>query len=384
LSVPTILPHTPEEYPIIYKIIIFGVVSTFQPSYLQAFQLSKQPFYAFFPKFVKKEFSMEYRILGKTGLKVSLIGFGAWGIGGPVMAGDVPIGWGNIDDTESEKAVRKAYELGVNFFDTADFYGLGHSEEILGEVLKNKDVVIATKVGHQLMEDGSIHLNYSKDYILKACEKSLKRLQRDSIDLYQLHSARMEHLENGECIAAMEQLKSEGKIKYWGISLNTFEPEPEAEFFIKNNMGSVFQVVLNVINQKALEKVIPSAGENNYGIIARMPLQFGLLTGKFSHDTHFEKNDHRVFRLTTPVLHNSLDKLLPVWEIQKRYNISKTSFALSFIASHPEVSTIIPGIKTERQAEENIRDIISLKKNDMDELHKMYRTDFEQLMRTYV
>jgi aryl-alcohol dehydrogenase-like predicted oxidoreductase len=327
---------------------------------------------------------MEYRILGKTGLRVSLIGFGAWGIGGPAMAGDVPIGWGNVDDTESEMAVNRALDLDINFFDTADFYGLGHSEEILGKLLKGKDVYIATKVGHHMNDDGSINTDYSKKYILEACNKSLKRLKRDYIDIYQLHSARMEHLKNGECAEAMEQLIQDGKIRHWGISLNTFEPEAEAEFFINNNLGSTFQLVLNIINQKALQKVIPMAAKSNYGIIARMPLQFGLLTGKFNYETHFKKDDHRSFRLTTPVLHKSLEKLEPVWKLQEKYNISKTSFALSFVASHPEVSTIIPGIKTVRQAEENTKDIIRLKDEDIPELHKMYASDFEQLMRTYV
>jgi len=327
---------------------------------------------------------MEYRVLGRTGIRVSVIGFGAWGIGGPAMAGDVPIGWGIVDDEQSEKAVLRAYELGINFYDTADFYGLGHSEEILGRMLKGKDVVIATKVGHAAKEDGSIETNYSKKYILQACMKSLKRLQRDVIDIYQLHSARIEQLENGECIEAMEQLQKEGKIRHWGISLNTFEPDPEAEFFTKRRIGSTFQLVLNIINQKALEKAVPLAAENNYGIIARMPLQFGLLTGKFNLQTHFEKNDHRSFRLTTPVLHQSLKKLEPVWEIQQNYNISRTSFALSFAASHPEVSTIIPGIKTTKQAEENTKDITELKKEDMDKLHALYFSSFKELMRTYV
>lgn len=327
---------------------------------------------------------MEFRILGKTGLKISVIGFGAWGIGGPAMAGDVPIGWGNVDDTESENAVLRSLELGINFFDTADFYGLGHSEEILGRLLKGKDVFIATKVGHHMNDDGTINMDYSKKYILSACEKSLKRLKRDVIDVYQLHSARVAHLQNGEPVEAMEQLKAEGKIRHWGISLNTFEPEPEAEYFVNNNIGSTFQVVLNIINQKTLQKVIPLAAKNNYGIIARMPLQFGLLTGKFNYESHFEKNDHRSFRLTTPVLHNSLEKLMLVWEVQNKYNISKTSFSLSFVASHPEISTIIPGIKTDRQAEENTKDIITLKEEDMDTLHKMYHSDFEELMRTYV
>ncbi len=327
---------------------------------------------------------MEYRILGKTGIKVSLIGFGAWGIGGPAMAGDIPIGWGPVDDSASEKAILKACELGVNFFDTADFYGLGHSEELLGRVLKGRDVVIATKVGHQLMDDSTIHLNYTKKYILEACDKSLTRLKRDVIDVYQLHSAKMEHLETGEPAEAMEQLKKEGKIREWGLSLNTFEPDAEAEYMVNHKLGSTFQLVLNIINQKSLEKAVPLAAANGYGIIARMPLQFGLLTGKFSKESHFEKNDHRSFRLTTPVLHQSLEKLEPVWEINKKYSVSKTSFALSFIASHPEVSTIIPGIKSVTQAEENTQDILKLDSSDMNLLHGMYKDEFEHLMRTFV
>jgi aryl-alcohol dehydrogenase-like predicted oxidoreductase len=150
---------------------------------------------------------MEYRKFGNTDLMVSEIGFGAWAIGGNAVVGSTPIGWGTADDGTSKKAVHAALDAGINFFDTADFYGLGHSETLLGEVLKdNNQVVIATKVGHRNIND-TIVLDYSKEYIISACEKSLKRLHRESIDYYQLHSARMQHLQNGDCIEAKEARK---------------------------------------------------------------------------------------------------------------------------------------------------------------------------------
>ena len=198
---------------------------------------------------------MNYRKFGNTNLLVSEIGFGAWGIGGPAMVGDVAIGWGDVDDNTSIKALNKSFDLGINFYDTADFYGFGHSEELIGNVFGNKDdVIIASKVGHRV-ENGKILLDYTKNHILDSCDKSLKRLKRDKIDLYQLHSAKLEHLKSGECIEAMEELKSIGKIRYWGISLNTFNPYPEAEYLIERNFANGFQLVLNIINQRSIKLI---------------------------------------------------------------------------------------------------------------------------------
>ncbi len=325
---------------------------------------------------------MNYRLFGKTELKVSEVGFGAWGIGGPSMAGNTPIGWGKVDDEESKKAILKSVDIGINFFDTADFYGLGHSEVLLGEVFNKKwnEIVLATKVGHELLDDGSINLNYSKKYIITSCENSLKRLKKEVIDLYQLHSAKLLHLEQGECIEAMELLKEQGKIRYWGISLNTFHPEPEAEFFMEKKIGDSFQVVFNIINQKAYFNVIKKGSENDYGIIARMPLQFGLLTGKFSKETRFEKDDHRYFRLPPAVLSNAIDEIEPVFKLSEKYGISKTSLAMSFILNHNEISTVIPGIKTDNQAVENSKNIIKIDQTDLDFLHQLYTEKLEKLL----
>ncbi|MDB5206488.1 MAG: aldo/keto reductase [Flavisolibacter sp.] len=307
---------------------------------------------------------MEYRKFGKTDLHVSEIGFGAWAIGGAAKVGDIAIGWGDADDTTSKKAIYAALDAGINFFDTADFYGLGHSEKLLGEALKdNKQVIIATKVGHRSIDE-KIVLDYSKEYIINACEESLERLRRDTIDYYQLHSARLQHLQEGGCIEAMELLKEQGKIRYWGLSLNTFHPQAEADYLIDNKAGDAFQLVFNLINQRALD-TIEKAAATGYGIIARMPLQFGLLTGKFSSQTAFAKDDHRSFRLTPEIIQMATElleeKVLPVG---KKEGLNLTQLALSYMLSFSQISTIIPGIRTEEQVHQNTFGLKQLSDSD--------------------
>ena len=323
---------------------------------------------------------MKYRKFGSTELTLSEVGFGAWAIGGPAMAGDIPIGWGDVNDRTSIKALKKALDLGINFFDTADFYGIGHSEELIGKIFGNRnDVIIASKVGHRLDKHQNIYLDYSKEYMILACEKSLKRLKRDSIDLYQLHAAKLKHLENGECIEAMQTLQKQGKINRWGLSLNTYDPEPEAEFMLNNKLGCGFQLVFNIINQKAME-IIDKAADNGMGIIARMPLQFGLLTGKFNKSTRFPISDHRNFRLTSRVLKRTIDELAPVWHIAKKYHVPLDAFALSFILAHPNISTVIPGIKTVEQAIANSVNVCAIKPEHMDKIHEIYGSRFKDLL----
>jgi len=323
---------------------------------------------------------MQYRDFGNTDLRVSEVGFGAWGIGGPAMAGDIPIGWGDVKDKTSVEALRKAFDLGINFYDTADFYGLGHSEELLGQVFGNRqDVIIASKVGHRLANDQSIFVDYSKQYIIHACEDSLRRLQRDTIDYYQLHTAKRADLEQGDCLEALEQLRQQGKIRYWGLSLNTFAPEPEADYMLNNDLSDGFQLVFNLINQHALP-LLEKAHQSGKGIIVRMPLQFGLLTGKFDKDTRFATNDHRHFRLTPEILNTSLEALEEAWPLCDKYGISKTALSMSFILSFPEVSTVIPGIKTPQQAETNAQGVVQLDTEDRDFMVSLFDSHFRQVL----
>ena len=322
---------------------------------------------------------MRYRKFGNTDLLVSEIGFGAWAIGGGAMIGSTAIGWGDTDDNVSIKAIHTALDAGINFFDTADIYGLGHSEELLGETIGNKkEVIIATKVGNVSRND-QFTVDYSKEYILSACDASLKKLRRNVLDYYQLHSARMTHLQQGECINAMQQLQQQGKIRYWGISLNTFDPLPEAEFFIDSKIGNGFQLVLNLLNQKTLP-LLKQSSENGYGVIVRMALQFGLLTGKFDKGINFSVNDHRKNRLTKDVIDASNNALNPVWALCKKYDCSKTQLALSYILSYPEVSTIIAGIRTAEQVQLNTTGLFQLDSNDRLMIERLGTTDFVQVM----
>jgi aryl-alcohol dehydrogenase-like predicted oxidoreductase len=322
---------------------------------------------------------MQYRKFGNTELQVSEIGFGAWAIGGGAMVGNTAIGWGNVDDAVSTKAIFAAVDAGINFFDTADIYGLGHSEKIIGNAIgKNREMIIATKVGN-VARNEIFTFDYTKEYIVKACEESLQRLQRDCIDYYQLHTARMQHLQNGECIEAMEQLQKAGKIKYWGISLNTFDPEPEANFFIENKIGYGFQLVLNVLNQKALS-LMKTAAALGYGIIARMPLQFGLLTGKFDNGFKFSENDHRKGRLTENIINETNRALEPLWQLCTKYNCTKTTLALSFILHYNQITTIIPGIRNVEQVNSNTMPIIQFDMVDIMMLEKLGENECNAVM----
>lgn len=322
---------------------------------------------------------MEYRKFGNTDLRVSQVGFGAWAIGGGAMIGTTAIGWGDADDATSLQAIHASLDHGINFFDTADIYGLGHSEELLGKTVgKKKEVIIATKVGN-VSRNEQFTVDYSKVHILSACDASLERLQRETIDYYQLHTARMSHLQQGDCIDVMQQLQQQGKVRYWGLSLNTFDPAPEADYLMDRHLGQGFQLVLNILNQKSLP-LIRRAGENGYGIIARMPLQFGLLTGKFDKEAAFASNDHRRTRLTREVIDASNEALSPVWALCSKYNCSKTQLALSYVLSYPAVSTIIPGIRNAAQASLNTEGLFQLDESDMNLIEKLGQLELSAVM----
>jgi aryl-alcohol dehydrogenase-like predicted oxidoreductase len=178
----------------------------------------------------------------------------------------------------------------------------------------------------------------------------------------------------------MQQLQQQGKIRYWGLSLNTFEPDADAGYLINNSFGNGFQLVLNILNQKALP-LIKQAHAKGYGIIARMPLQFGLLTGKFDTGVSFATTDHRKKRLTEEVIEVTGKALQPVWSLCTKYNCTKTQLALSYILSYPEVSTVIPGIRTVAQAEQNTTGLFSLESKDRLMIEESGKTNFIEVMK---
>ncbi|HET7433478.1 MAG TPA: aldo/keto reductase [Thermoanaerobaculia bacterium] len=295
---------------------------------------------------------MHYRTLGNTQIKVSEIGFGAWAIGGPANAG-TPLGWGKTTDDESLAAIRRARDLGVTFFDTSDSYGFGRSESLLGIVLSRhrKDVVIATKVGVVRDAEGRLSKDFSKKHIFLAVDGSLKRLRTDYIDLYQLHNPSLDELRRDDIHEAMDRLQEVGKIRYWGVSVTT--PEEGVEI-IKRGWGYSLQVLYNVLNQAPETELFPLAKEKGYGIIARVPLASGLLSGKYRQDTVFTGDDVRQNFLTPKRLEEVIPRVDEAKSIIGGTARSLAEGALRFILAHDAVSTTIPGARNVRQVEMNV------------------------------
>ncbi|HVS30466.1 MAG TPA: aldo/keto reductase [Thermoanaerobaculia bacterium] len=294
---------------------------------------------------------MEYRELGRTGLRVSAIGFGAWAIGGASEAGGTPFGWGKTDDQESLATIRRARELGINFFDTADSYGFGRSESLLGIVLarRREDVVIATKVG--VVKSGAeLRKDFSRQHISLAIDGSLKRLRTDYIDLYQMHNPSMSDLRRGEIQDAMERLQDVGKIRFWGISVSSVDEGAE---IVEKDWGHTLQVLYNVLNQAPAEQLFPLAKEKGYGVIARVPLASGLLTGKYRQDAVFPSDDVRQNFLTPRRMEEVVAKVDEVKSIMGGAAQSAAEGALRFVLAHDAVSTTIPGARNIRQVEAN-------------------------------
>ena len=296
---------------------------------------------------------MNYRKFGNTGMTVSDIGFGGWAIGGPAAAAGQPFGWGRTSDDESLAAIRRARELGVTFFDTADSYGFGRSESLLGIVLSRKrnDVVLATKVGVTRDADGKLRKDFSREHIFHAVDGSLKRLRTDFIDLYQLHNPTLDDLRRDDIHEAMDRLQEAGKIRYWGVSVTT--PEEGIEI-IKKGWGYSLQVLYNVLNQAPATTLFPLAKEKGYGIIARVPLASGLLSGKIRPDTTFPADDVRQNFLTPKRLEEVLPRVDEVKSIIGGTARALAEGALRFVLAHDAVSTTIPGMRNVHQVEMNV------------------------------
>ena len=295
---------------------------------------------------------MEYRSLGNTGIRVSEIGFGGWAIGGATGASGIPLGWGRTSDDESLAAIRRARDLGITFFDTADSYGFGRSESLLGIVLSRRrsDVVIATKVGVMRTSDGSLKKDFSRQHIFHAVDGSLKRLRTDYIDLYQAHNPTLDELRRDEIQDAMARLQEIGKVRYWGVSISTVEEGIE---IVNRGWGNTLQVLYNAINQQPALDLFPLAKQKGYGIVARVPLASGLLTGKFRNDTVFAGDDVRQSFLTPRRLEEAIARVDEVKAIIGGSARSLAEGALQFVLANDAVSTTIPGARNARQVELN-------------------------------
>ncbi|MDD3716864.1 MAG: aldo/keto reductase [Candidatus Marinimicrobia bacterium] len=303
---------------------------------------------------------MQYTRLGERGPRVSTIGFGAWAIGG--------MNWGKTDDEISKTALRKAIENGVTFIDTADVYGFGHSEELIRSVIEEmgvKDkIVVATKAGNDFYNAtenddagyGTIRQNADYDYIISAAEKSLKRLNLEALDILQLHSPDTEKLQRDDPWRALEKLKRDGKIKHAGWSVQSFGETTQAFLLDEHkDLLDVIQVRYNLLEREAEELLFKKSQQYGIGVIVRIPLLFGFLTGKFNKNARFDREDHRSMNLSPDKLEKYLRQLEQMQPLYDKYpEQSKAQLALRFCITHPAAHVAIPGAKTEKQVLDNI------------------------------
>jgi aryl-alcohol dehydrogenase-like predicted oxidoreductase len=296
---------------------------------------------------------MKYRKLGRTGWKVSEVSFGAWAIGGA---------WGKVDDSESLAALNKAIDMGVNFIDTADVYGDGHSEQLIANVLKKhrETVHVATKAGRRL--DPHTADGYNARNLTSFIERSLRNLQTDCLDLVQLHCPPTEVYYRPEVFGALDDLVQAGKIRYYGVSVEKVE---EALKAIEYPNVQTVQIIFNMFRHRPSDLLFSQAKRRQVGILARVPLASGLLTGKMTRQTTFGADDHRNFNrhgesFDVGETFSGVDYetgLAAVEELKKLVPPGATmaQFALRWILMFDAVSCVIPGAKRPSQAEDNIR-----------------------------
>jgi aryl-alcohol dehydrogenase-like predicted oxidoreductase len=298
-----------------------------------------------------KSGSMHYRKLGKTNFDVSEVSLGAWQIGGA---------WGDVPDKDAERVLHAAIENGINFIDTADVYGDGRSEKFIAKVLSETTtpVYVATKTGRRLQPhtaDG-----YNRENLTAFVERSLQNLRRDRLDLVQLHCPPTEVYYRPEVFAALDGLKQAGKILHYGVSVEKVE---EALKAIEYPGVATVQIIFNIFRQRAKDLFFPLAQQRNIGILVRLPLSSGLLSGKIGRDTAFAADDHRNFnrlgeKFDRGETFSGVDfdtALEAVEEIRRLVpeGVSMANLALRWILDHQAVSCVIPGARNEQQVVQN-------------------------------
>ncbi len=321
---------------------------------------------------------MKYRKFGNMNWEVSEIGFGAWAIGG---------GWGPQSDDDSIKALHCALDLGVNFIDTAQGYGEGKSEEIIGKVLKerNEEIFVATKVPPKEFDwpakiDYDVRKAFPKEYIIEECEKSLKRLQRDYVDVYQFHTWSMRFNDQVEWFEAFEKLKNDGKIRASGASVPDIDPYFIDGALAEGKIDSI-QLIYNLFEQFPAWNTLKVCKANNIGVIVRVPFDEGALTGKYNTDTTFPEGDVRQHYFRGNNLKAVVDRVNEIkkYKDEKHPTFSMAELALKFCLSNDAVSTVIPGTRNIKQAEMNtsVSDGKYFSKNEIKELEQFaWRKDF--------
>jgi len=326
---------------------------------------------------------MEYRKLGRTGWNVSAISFGAWAIGGT---------WGNVDDKESLEALHKALDLGVNFIDTADVYGDGRSERLVAALRRERKekLFVATKAGRRLSPhtaDG-----YNRKNLSLFVERSLKNLSADALDLLQLHCPPTEVYYRPEVFEILDDLTKAGKIRFYGVSVEKVE---EAIKAIEYPGVQTVQIIFNMFRHRPAELFFDLAKKKEVGILARVPLASGLLTGKFSRDSKFAADDHRHFNrhgedfdrgeTFSGVDYETSLKAVEELKAVCPAGMSLTQFALRWILMFDAVTCAIPGAKRKDQEEQNASsaDLPPLSRQTMDAVRAIYERSIRKSVHHY-
>jgi aryl-alcohol dehydrogenase-like predicted oxidoreductase len=296
---------------------------------------------------------MQYRELGRTGWQVSTVSFGAWAIGSA---------WGGVDDAESLAALHRAVDLGVNFFDTADVYGDGHSERLLAQLKRERkeDIIVVTKAGRRLAPH--IASGYNRANLTAFVERSLKNLETDTIDLVQLHCPPTDVYYNPEVFGVLDELVTQGKIRYYGVSVERVE---EALKAIEYPGVQSVQIIFNIFRQRPADLFLARAQQRRVGILARLPLSSGMLTGKLTKASTFAEDDHRQFNRHGEAFDrgetfSGVDYDLGLEVVEELRPLvpagwSMAEFALRWILMFDAVTCAIPGAKRPAQVEDNCR-----------------------------
>lgn len=326
---------------------------------------------------------MQYRELGRTGWRVSTVSFGAWAIGGT---------WGNVKDDESLAALHRALDLGVNFFDTADVYGDGHSEQLLAKLRKERSekFYVATKAGRRA--EPHVAGSYTKANLTAYVERSLKNLDVEALDLLQLHCPPNQVYYMPEVFDALDGLVKAGKLQYYGVSVEKVEEALKAIEY--PNLQSV-QIIFNIFRQRPLDLFFGEAMRRKVGILARLPLSSGMLSGKMSRETTFQADDHRQFNRQGA----SFDRgetfsgfdyetgLQAVEELRPLVpeGMSMAQMAIRWILMSSAVTCVIPGAKRPAQVEENVQtaDLPPLADEAMSQIRGVYERLVRPLVQHY-
>ena len=321
---------------------------------------------------------MKYRQLGNTDLSVSEVGFGVWTVG--------TSWWGKIEEPQGINLLRQAFDLGVNFFDTGDTYGEGYGEEILAKALKQQrhDIVIGTKFGYDfytyVVREGHQERpqKWTPGFVRYACEQSLRRLDTDYIDLYQLHNPKMDAIEDDELFDTLDELVKEGKILHYGFAIGPdIGWEEEGTAAVEYRDAQVMQIIYSILEQDPARAWFPLARERKTGLITRVPHASGMLDGTYTKDTVFEASDHRSHR-RQEWLNTSLAKIAHLDFLMENMDATIGQIAIKFALSEDMVASVLPNITnipqlTEFAAASETEDI---PQEFLDQLNELYDENF--------